>query len=136
MAQVYAEVTDVAAEWGPLSDAQKLRAARLLERVSALIRAHPYGAGLDARIAGDEDLAVIVAGVAVEAVLRVLRNPDGKVQESIDDYSYRRSDTVADGELYLTDRELAQLAPRQPPAAGGGGAFTIRPGARGPGPWW
>jgi hypothetical protein len=49
--------------------------------------------------------------VLVDAVVRVLRNPDGKLQESIDDYSYRRADSVADGALYLTDEEWRLLRP-------------------------
>lgn len=119
---VYAYVGDVEATWRQLSAEETGVAAVLLERVSALIRASVTD--VDTRIAADPDLALIARGVAVDAVLRVLRNPDGKIQEAIDDYSYRRADPVADGALYLTDRELAQLAPVWTAS----GAFTIRPG--------
>jgi hypothetical protein len=85
------------------------------------------------RIVASPDLGVLARGVLVDAVLRVLRNPDGKVQESIDDYSYRRADAVADGSLYLTDDEWALLA--GPGSAVASNSFTIVPyGVRGHGP--
>ena len=43
--------------------------------------------------------------------LRVLRNPDGKVEESIDDYRYRRDALLASGVLHVTDDELADVTP-------------------------
>lgn len=119
----YASTTDVEALWQPLTEQQTAAAVVLLDRVSALMRFR--SPGLDARVVADPDLALVVSGVAVDAVLRVLRNPDSKVQESIDDYSYRRADAVADGSLYLTPGELDQLA--DPAAASTRGAFTIRP---------
>ena len=99
--------------------------AVLLARVSALMRLG--SPGLDARLVGNPDLALVVSGIAVDAVLRVMQNPDGKIQESIDDYTFRRADAVADGVLYLTPAEAAQLVPTGGAAARG--AFTIRPGA-------
>lgn len=122
---VYAQVGDVE-KWLPLTGRELLAAQALLDRVSALMRLNVVN--LDARIAAEPDLAVVASGVAVDGVLRVLRNPDGKVQEAIDDYSFRRADAVADGVLYLTGAELAQLAPAA--ARSAVGAFTIRPGAR------
>lgn len=111
----------------PLAGAEVTAAQALLQRVSALMRLEVPN--LDARVQANPDFAVVVRGYAADAVKRVLQNPDGKVQESIDDYSYRRADAVADGVLYLTPAELAGLR------AGGvvqveRGAFTIRPGRR------
>ena len=57
--------------------------------------------------------------------LRVLDNPRGVVAETVGPWSFRRSDAVADGWLYLTSQELAQL---NSGAAAPRGAFTIRPG--------
>ncbi len=118
----YAGTGDVAHLFGDLTGDQTLAAAVLLERVSALIRT--AAPGIDARMATDADLALVVRGIAVDAVLRVLRNPQGFASETIADYGYRRADAVADGALYLTPRELAMLT--VPSSARG--AFTIRPG--------
>lgn len=91
----------------PLTDSETTAAVVLLEQASALVRLRLPS--IDERVALDDSLQVVTRGVVAEAVARVLRNPDGKVQESIDDYSYRRSDGVAEGALYLRDEEWAQL---------------------------
>ena len=127
----YAYPNDVAALWRTLTTEETYSASVLLDRVSALMR--QSSPGLDARIAANPDLALIASGVAVDAVLRVLDNPRGVVAETVGPWSFRRSDAVADGWLYLTSRELAQLnsgdaAPR--------GAFTIRPGPNPAIPAW
>src|SRR4051812_632012 len=41
--------------------------------------------------------------VESNAVVRKLRNPDGKVMERIDDYSYGFAKDAAHGDLYITD---------------------------------
>lgn len=87
----------------PLKDAERMTASVLIGRASALIRRRLRS--VEADMAADPDYAEVVKGVVVDAVLRVIRNPDGKVQESIDDYTYRRADPVADGALYIADRE-------------------------------
>ncbi|MFD6474385.1 hypothetical protein ACFWEH_12905 [Streptomyces anulatus] len=63
--------------------------------------------------------------VCCAMVLRVLRNPDGKRQETIDDYSYTVDSSRSTGEIYLSPSEVEELRP----AHGGGGAFSIVPGA-------
>lgn len=60
-------------------------------------------------LAGDD-----VTDVLVAMTLRVLGNPEGKKQESIDDYSWTRDASVSAGALYVTEDELASLAaPRE-----------------------
>lgn len=66
---------------------------------------------IDASIATDVNLTEVVAGRIAAAVARVLRNPDGLVQESIGAYAYRRADAVADGALFLSADELTQMRP-------------------------
>ncbi|MFJ9628090.1 Gp19/Gp15/Gp42 family protein [Streptomyces sp. NPDC101175] len=61
--------------------------------------------------------------VACAMVLRVLTNPDGKRQESIDDYSYTVDSSRSRGEVYLSDEEMDELRPPQKRA------FSIVPGA-------
>jgi hypothetical protein len=67
----------------------------------------------------------LVVQVQVAAVLRWIKNPDGKYQEAGDDYSFSRDKSLAAGEVYITDAEVALLSPIS--AASAQGAFTIRP---------
>ena len=127
----YAYPGDVAARWRTLTTEEAYSASVLLDRVSALMR--QSSPNLDARIAANPDLALIASGIAVDAVLRVLDNPRGVVAETVGPWSFRRSDAVADGWLYLTSQELAQL---NSGAAAPRGAFTIRPGPNPAIPAW
>lgn len=52
-----------------------------------------------------------VRGVVVEVVARRARNPEGKQNERIDDYSYGLSDTSAKPDLWPTEAEWAELTP-------------------------
>lgn len=119
----YANSTDVADRWRPLTAAEAAVADVLLADASGIVRS--MVPGVDERIADGSLSAALVASTVVRAVLRVLRNPDGKVQEAVDDYSYRRADGVADGSLYISDADLALLSGLPGSARG---AFTIRPG--------
>ena len=65
-----------------------------------------------------------VVKVLTGAVLRVVKNPDGKFEEEGDDYRYRRDSAISTGELYFTDDEIASLLDGLEQAAN---AFTIRP---------
>ena len=81
-------------------------------------------ADLDTAIAADADLEDEVVRVLATAVLRVMKNPDGKRQESIDDYSWQRDQAVSAGLLYISDEEFSDLIPG---SEGPGGAFMIDP---------
>lgn len=61
--------------------------------------------------------------VCAAMVLRVLRNPDGKRSEQIDDYSYTIDSARSAGELYLTAHEIDTLTSVRT------SAFSIVPGA-------
>jgi hypothetical protein len=75
---------------------------------------------LDARIeAGSLDQALVVM-VEAEMVLRLIKNPDGFVQESDGNYSYMISSAVASGRLELLPDEWALLGVSS-------GMFTIDP---------
>ena len=119
----FATTFDVADMWRPLTVAEQVTASTLLGRVSSLIRLRLPG--IDARIVADQNLADLVLGVAVDAVLRVLRNPEGLVQESVGGYSYSRAAGTTGGGLYVSNQEWALLAP----SGWSGSAFTVRPGA-------
>ena len=75
----------------------------------------------------DAVFEALVVQVECAMVLRVLNNPSGKLEESIDDYRYRLDQAVSTGALYLSDAERSLLV------AGDGAsdsAFTIRPSGR------
>jgi len=121
---VFASVADVGtALMRPLTEAESAAATQWLAYVEARVRLR--FPDLVGRVAASPDLAVIAQSVVAGAVARGLRNPEGKLSESIDDYSYRRTETAAAG-LDLTDLEWDLLAP--PATSGGSGAaFTVRP---------
>lgn len=117
-----ATVADVEAVWRPLSSAEQGVAQAWLDRASALVRASVQN--VDTRVAMDDNYRQLAAGVVVDMALRVLKNPEGKRQESIDDYSWTRDNSVAAGNLYLADDELSLLLG----VRRRGGAFSIVPG--------
>jgi hypothetical protein len=118
----YATVSDVSTRLGrPISDPAEIAQVEawigdvegmILDRIPDLA----------VYIAEGRPTLATVAAVVANAVIRKVRNPDGKVQEGVDDYNYRLNENARRGELFLTDEEWALLAP-----VGGVGAFTIRP---------
>lgn len=124
MATNPAEVADIEVRWRPLTDAEATVATALLgDAWLILTKADPtIESRLDASPATlDEGLVTIVL---VEMVKRVLRNPDGITQESIQDYSYTRDRNISSGLLTVTDDDLALLAANDTAESE---AFTIRP---------
>jgi hypothetical protein len=82
------------------------------------------GVDLEAEVATDSDLSDDVVRVEVAAVLRVMKNPDGKRSESIDDYTWTLDQAVSAGLLYFTTDELDGLLPG---SAIRGRAFMVDP---------
>lgn len=117
---------DVEAIWRPLSELETARAAQLLEYASALIRQRVPR--VDEWVADGSLAEFSVRYVAVQMVYRFMLNPEGKRQESIDDYSWTRDNALSAGGLLLADDLMAWLTPV---ASVPSGAFTIRPGASG-----
>ncbi len=111
----------VAAGWRPLTDAEAVVAATRIGAASRLLRR--LVPSVDDRVdSGDLD-ADLVSDVVAEAVIRVMKNPDGIRQVSYDDYSETRDREVSAGLLQFLDSELALLQPADRPS----GAFTISP---------
>ena len=71
----------------------------------------------------------LLVDVETEAVIRKVKNPDGKVSEGIDDYNYRLNENARKGDLFLTDEEWALISPDLPATLGG--AYSVPLGA----PW-
>jgi hypothetical protein len=104
-----ATVADIEARWRPLTAQETTNATALLADAWALLLARRPS--LEADITAGTVTAANVIRVEVAMILRVMRNPDGKVSERIDDYSYTRDAAVATGGLYVADDELADLTP-------------------------
>lgn len=104
-----ATTADIEARWRPLATQETTNADALLTDAWALLLARRPT--LEADIAAETVSEANVVRVVVAMVLRVLRNPDGKLEEKIDDYSYRRDSATSTGGLYLTDDELADITP-------------------------
>lgn len=123
----------------PLTDVEIAWAATTLEDAFAQIarEVSTVHERLDAT-PPDEAFRRLVVQVQCAMVLRVLRNPDGVLEQTIDDYRRRLDAAVSSGSLYLSDAERRLLS-----ASAGStlssGAFTINPfaGLRAtpPDPW-
>lgn len=108
-----ATVADVIARWRPLSAQETTNAQTFLDDAWVMLkrRMAVESVDIEAQIATDADLAADVVRVLATAVLRVMKNPDGKSRESIDDYSWQRDEAISAGLLYFTDDELDGLIP-------------------------
>lgn len=112
---------DVEARWRPLSTQEYENADTFLEDAWRLIKRRiPDVEARMADAATGTDFTADVVQVQAQAVLRVMKNPDGKRSESIDDYSWTRDRAVSAGLLYITDDEWTLLG-----FGGTSGAFSI-----------
>lgn len=119
----YAVLADVSTRLGrPITDTDEIAQVNAwLGDVEAMILARIPG--LADLVAAGNPSAEVVAMVEANAVIRKIKNPDGKVSEGVDDYNYRLNENSRKGELFLTDEEWALLTPDS-----ANGAWTIRPG--------
>jgi hypothetical protein len=115
----YATVSDVEARLGRTLDASESQIVTTrLNDVELMIR-HRIP-DLDTKVStGVIDPALVVM-VECDAILRLVRNPEGFTAETDGNYSYQISSEVASGKLDILPSEWALLGVRN-------GAFTIRP---------
>lgn len=100
---------DLADRWRPLTTQETVNAtAFLADAWAELLSRRPK---IEADMTAGTVTTANVVRVVAAMVLRVLRNPEGYDQESIDDWSGRRSSLVADGILRITSEELASVTP-------------------------
>jgi hypothetical protein len=122
-----AAVDDLVSRWRTLTAQETTNGTTFLADAWGLLKRIYLrrGEDLDALVATDDDgFADEVVRILATAVLRVMKNPDGKRQESIDDYSWTRDESVSSGLLYFTDDELDGLIPGSGVT---GRAFSIDP---------
>jgi hypothetical protein len=115
-----ATTADIVARWRPLSVQETTNAGAFLG--DAWVKLKRLLPTIEADITADVsgDLRAATVAVLVAAVLRVLKNPDGYKQESLDDWSGTRDGSAAAGALFFTDEELSSLIP-----GGNGRAFSV-----------
>lgn len=64
---------------------------------------------LHERAAADPDFQETVVAVCADAVIRLVRNPEGYVQETDGNYTYQLAHTSSDGRLTILPEEWADL---------------------------
>lgn len=121
-------IEDIEARFRPLTADERPVAQSLLDDAWVILLT--YKPNLEALIAAGTVSEDVVRFVTAAMVLRVLRNPNGVKQWSVDDYSETRDGSVSAGSLYVSAEELGLL---EPAGLGSGAAFTITPGNAGPG---
>lgn len=114
-------IADLEARFHSLSDTEADYAQALLDDAwDVLLAVIP---DLEDRLASGATSAGLVVSAVSAMVIRVMRNPDGYKQWSIDDASFTRDTSVAAGTLYPTDLEISLLTGRASTARRG--AFSI-----------
>jgi hypothetical protein len=102
-------VVDLESRWRPLTDIERTNAEAFLGDAWWLLT------GRRATLETDMEDGTVSIGNVVRVVsamvLRILKNPEGKAQESIDDYAFRRHELVSSGLLHVTDDELRDVTP-------------------------
>lgn len=93
-----------------MSEREKQSANKLLQRAwLILLREVP---SLESRLVGDARLEAEAADTLVDAVTRVVRNPEGWRQVGIDDFQGMRDTVLSAGLLQFTPEEISRLQPR------------------------
>lgn len=117
----YATVEDVAVDLGrdTRSEQERAQIASWIDQAEALIASRIPNLG--ALVAAGRLSAEVVRMVIVWVVARKVKNPDGKQNERVDDYSYGFDENAKRGAIFLTDEEWDLLIPRAASSS-----FTVR----------
>lgn len=108
----FATVQDVEVRFHrPLTASERALVEARLEDAEDKIRAKLRD--LPARLTADPDLIRVVVRVCVDAVIRLVRNPEGYVQETDGNYTYMLSQEYASSRLLITPDEWADLGLRR-----------------------
>lgn len=108
---MFATVKDVEERFNRVfSDAERTLVEHRLQDVEAKIRARVPD--LDERVTLEHGLRRIVVTVQCDAVIRLLRNPEGFVQETDGNYTYVLSNEAASARLTIYPEEWADLGVR------------------------
>lgn len=116
----YATATDVSVRWGK-SDLDAETTALINVRLADVERMLNRQVDLAAGIAADTFLEEDVVQIEADAVLRLVRNPDGYLSETDGNYTYMLHQELATGRLEILPEEWEILGIRS------GGMFIITP---------
>lgn len=116
-------VADLEERFRPLTEQEQTNAQGMLDDAWELLLIRVPS--LESRLANGSLSEGSIRYVLREALIPVLRNPDGYKRWSIDDATFERDTSVADGRLTIADDLLALLMPG---AATRRGAFSVTPG--------
>ena len=106
----YAQASDVLVRWGKnaadvAAETTALIEVRLADVERMLNRRVDLAAGIAASTFAEAD----VVQVEADAVLRLVRNPDGYISETDGNYTYMLHQQLATGKLEITDEEWDTL---------------------------
>lgn len=104
-----AVISDIEDRFRPLTPAEEVNATAHLEDAWQMLLSRLPN--LEANMTAGTVTAANVIRVVSNMVIRILRNPEGKSEEQIDDYRYRRDALISSGALTVTADELADLTP-------------------------
>lgn len=104
-----ASVQDVEARFRPLSNEEVLVAETLIDDAWWMILGRRPN--IETNIDDGSVLEANVIRIIASMVRRVLLNPEGLLEESIDDYRMRRDSLISSGVLRIEDSELFDLTP-------------------------
>lgn len=114
---------DIAARWRALTAEETVVVVQIIADAQDIVESALLDAGVTTP-PSDERWQRAYKRVVASMVIRVMKNPNGYLTETVDDYSYRRDSAVSSGALYLSDAELADLIPSDR-GRRRRGAFTI-----------
>jgi hypothetical protein len=105
----FADVADIVARFRPLDEQETVNAEAFLEDAWWMLLSRLPS--LEDQINDGHVRLENVTRVICQMVIRILKNPDGLLEESIDDYRFRRDALLSTGALHVTAAELADLTP-------------------------
>lgn len=118
------EADDIVKRWRLLEPAETSVVGQVIEDAQDIYEAAVEAAGIPAPAPDDDRRERAYVRAIAYMVIRVFKNPDGILTETLDGYTYRRDSAVSTGMLQPTADEIDQLRPVVRPRRG---AFTIRP---------
>lgn len=104
MAEALATVVDLEDLHRPLTDAEKTRAARLLDKASTIVRVEAGETWADPAAAPD-----MIREIVLDSAWRGFENPSGFLRERIGSYEYQLPAQLATLGVYLTEDERRLL---------------------------